>query len=159
MSHISRAWTAVLFILLCVSAAEAFDFSRYKAADLDDLLQQQLPSSGADIFPQIPLKISGTLVAYGETCQTGFLKKTMLMAGIPQQAIDSVAMTRCIRVRSAKGREVRLYIQDVVADALPNEVALGDTVTLFVLRLFAEARGPGLLVNEFSVGNGKATRK
>jgi hypothetical protein len=67
-------------------------------------------------------------------------------------------MTRCIKLRSARGKEVRLFIQDVVAEALPKEVSLGDPVTLFVLRVFNNADGPGLLANEFSSDSDGAVR-
>jgi hypothetical protein len=159
MPLVRSVLAAALVVVLCASAALAFDFSRYKPRDLDDLLAEPLPSDGADIYPQIPLKITGTLVAYGAPCPTGFLKKAMLMAGIPQNAIDAVPMTRCIMLRSPKNKVVQLYIQDQVSDALSKEVPIGTDVTLYVLRLFASTERHGLLVNEFSAGNGGAAKK
>jgi len=92
------------------------------------------------------MKLKVTLVAYAEACKTGFLMKSMSMAGV---ADPNVKITRCIQVRSAKGKQLRLFIQDVVADFLPKEVPLGSALTLFAVHLFTGQDGPGLLVNEF----------
>ena len=144
---------------LYASSAQGFDYSRYQAADLDEILGQPRPESGVDILAEARLKIIGTLVAYGEPCNTGFLKKAMLMGGIPQPSIDAIPITRCIKLRSARGKDVRLFIQDQVAEFLPKEVRIGDAVTLFVVRVFNGVNGPGLLVNEFSADSDGAIRK
>ena len=157
ISKIVRAAAAVA--LLCASAAHGFDYSRYQAADLDEIIEQPRPRTGADLLPQTPLKIIGTLIAYGEPCNTGFLKKAMLMGGITQATIDAVPVTRCIKLRTAKGKEVRLFIQDAVSDFLPKEIPLGSAVTLFVLRVFNDANGPGLLTSEFSADSDGAVQK
>ena len=81
------------------------------------------------------------------------------MGGIPQSTIDAAAITRCIKLRSGSGKDIRLFIQDKVAEFLPKEVRIGDAVALFVLRVFNDANGPGLLVNEFSADNDGAIRK
>jgi murein DD-endopeptidase MepM/ murein hydrolase activator NlpD len=132
--------------------AFGFDYARYQAADLDQLLAQRRPRSGIDLYPALPLKLTASIIAYGEPCPTGLLARTMLAAGIPQDWINGVKVTRCIKVRSAKGRELRLFMQDEVASFLPKEAPLGSTVTLFAIQLFTDSRGPGLLVNEFSTG-------
>jgi hypothetical protein len=59
------------------------------------------------------------------------------------------AITRCILVRSRKGRDFRMFIQDVVSDFLPKEVPLGTPVTLFAVHVYTTPEGPALLVNEF----------
>src|SRR6516164_7472359 len=78
---------------LYASSAQGFDYSRYQAADLDEILGQPRPESGVDILAEARLKIIGALVAYGEPCNTGFLKKAMLMGGIPQPSIDAIPIT------------------------------------------------------------------
>jgi hypothetical protein len=152
-------WAVAIATSFYASSAHGFDYSRYQAADLDEIIEQPRPKSGADILAEARLKIIGTLMAYGEPCNTGFLKKAMSMGGIPQPSVDAVAITQCIKLRSARGKEVRLFIQDKVAEFLPKEIRIGDAVTLFVLRVFNHADGPGLLVNEFSADSDGAIRK
>lgn len=140
--------TAIL-TLLGAANAWAFDFDRYQAADLDALLEQKRPDTGVDVYPGRPLRLTATLTAYGQRCKVGFLKKTMTMMGVPRETVDTLPVTQCLKIRSAKGRDVTVFIQDPVAAFLPKEVPLGKTLTLFAIHLFTDRNGPGLLVNEF----------
>ena len=152
------AHLAALVVALGSPSAWGFDFSRYEATDLDALMTQPRPRSGVDIYPARPLKLKVKLLSYAEGCQTSLLKKTMITAGIPKDQVDALQVTGCIKVRSAKGRELRMFIQDVVSSFLPKEVPLGSPVTLSAIHVFTSAAGLGLLVNEFSTeaGNDQA---
>jgi hypothetical protein len=130
-----------------------FDYARYEATELDEVIEQARPQTGVNIYPGLPLKIATTLVSYGEPCNADFLKRAMMMGGAPKEFVESVPITRCIQVRSAKGKILPLYIQDRVADFLPKEVPLGGVATLFAIHVFTGPDGPSLLVNEFSAGN------
>ena len=142
-------------VLLLVGTVQAlgFDYARYEATDLDTLMAQRRPKAGVDLRPALPMKLKVALVAYAEGCASGLLKRTMLMADIPKDQVDALAITRCIKIRSAKGKELRVFIQDAVADFLPKEVPLGRSITLYSVHLFTSPNGPGLLVNEFSSGD------
>jgi len=129
--------------------ALAFDFARYQAADLDDILAQPRPQTGLDLHDAKPLRIEVKLVSYGETCAVQTIPLAMRMLAFSKDQIDSVQATRCIKVRSAKGKEALLFIQDVVRAHLPGEVPLSSSLTLFSIHLFTTRDGPGLLVNEF----------
>lgn len=129
-----------------------FDHARYKAADLDEVIGLARPEIGADIYPVLPLKIAVALISYGEPCNTGFLKQSMFMMG-QKDVVENVPITSCIKVRSAKGKTVPLYIQDRVAEFLPKEVPLGRMVALYVSQVYISPDGPALLVNDFSVGS------
>lgn len=67
--------------------------------------------------------------------------------------------TLCIKVRSAKGKELQIFIQDVVSGFLPREVPLGSPVTLFAIHVFTSPEAPGLLVNEYSTEAGSNPAK
>jgi hypothetical protein len=140
---------ATVVILLGSPAAWGFDYTRYEATDLDALMAQPRPRSGVDIYSARPLKLKVTLVSYAEGCLTSLLNKSMVTAGLPKAQVDALQVTSCIKVRSAKGKELRMFIQDVVASFLPKEVPLGNSVTLLAIHVFTTAEGPGLLVNEF----------
>jgi hypothetical protein len=138
-----------LVVLLGSPSAWAFDYTRYEATDLDVLMAQPRPRSGVDIYRTRPLKLKVTLVSYAEGCLTSLLNKSMITAGVPKAQVDTLQVTSCIKVRSPKGMELRMFIQDVVASFLPKEVPLGSPVTLLAIHVFTTAEGPGLLVNEF----------
>jgi hypothetical protein len=89
-----------------------------------------------------------TLVSYAKGCETGILKKSLVAAGVVMDQ-DAHPVTRCIKVRSEKGKDLRTFVQDVVSDFLPKEVPLGKPVTLYAIHIFTAPEGPGLLVNEF----------
>jgi hypothetical protein len=144
--------TAFSFIAVFdLPPAFSFDYGRYQAADLDALLARKRPESGLDLYPPSALKLTVMLASYAAPCEAGLLKKSMTMSGV--SFAEGMQITRCINVRSAKGRPLRMFIQDAVSDALPKEIALGGRVTLYAVHLFATSEGPGLLVNEFSTGN------
>lgn len=140
----------VIVLSLTMLPAFGFNYDRYVATDLDALLAQARPGKGVDIYPALPLRLTVTLVWYGEPCDTALLRRSQLMAGVSQQLIDEVKVTRCIQVRSAKGKVLRAFIQDEVSAFLPKEVPIGSKMTLFAIHLFTDTGGPGLLVNDFS---------
>jgi len=146
-------------VLLGMPQAWGFDYARYQASDLDALLTQPRPARGIDIHPALPLKLTVTLVSYAEGCQTELLRKAMLMAGIAKDQVAALQVLGCIKVRSAKGTELRIFIQDVVSSFLPQEVPLGSPLTLFAIHVFTSPEGPGLLANEFSTEAGSDPAK
>ena len=143
-----------MVVLLGFSSAWGFDYTRYQATDLDALMAQPRPRTGVDLYPARPLKLKVTLASYPEPCQSGLLTRTMITAGIPKNQVDTLQVSGCIKVRSAGGKELRIFIQDVVASFLPRQVPLGASVNLFAIHVFTSPEGPGLLVNEFSTDDG-----
>src|SRR4051794_39386283 len=123
------AMAVLAFVLFGMTPALAFNYAGYRATELDDLLEQPRPKGGADVFAPTALRVVATLSAYGAPCATGALKKFMLTSGISKALIDSTPITKCIRVRSKKGKEASLFIQDAVAAGLPKEIALGSALT------------------------------
>src|SRR5262249_48348013 len=121
---------AVGLAALGVAPALSFDFARYQPADLDDILAQPRPRTGLDLHRAEPVRLEVKLVSYEETCPVEAIRPTMLMLNFPKEMIDSLQASRCIKVRSAKGNEALLFVQDVVRAFLPREVPLGSTVTL-----------------------------
>jgi len=147
------AFLATGLILFSALKALGFDYASYRPADLDEVIEQRRPTSGIDIYPGLLLKITVALTSYAEPCNVGVLKDSMIVTGL-KNWIETVPITRCIKVRTAKGRVLPLFIQDKVADSLPKEVSFGGAVTLFATHVFTNPEGPGLLVNEFSSGDG-----
>jgi hypothetical protein len=138
---------------LSVSESFGFDYGRYQAADLDDIIAQKRPATGADVFRALPYRMTVTLSSYAEPCNATFLKRSMIMVAIPKAQVDATPITRCIKVRSAKGKVQSVFIQDKVAEFLPREVPLGSKLMLFAIHLYTDPDGPGLLINEFSTGD------
>src|SRR6185437_11293835 len=134
---------AVALAALAVPAL-AFDYARYQPADLDDILAQPRPKTGLDLNGAKALRIEVTLVSYEERCAVDAVPQTMRMMGFAKEMIDAAQASRCIKVRSAKGRETLLFVQDVVRAFLPREVPPGSTMTVFAIHLFMTNAGPGL---------------
>jgi murein DD-endopeptidase MepM/ murein hydrolase activator NlpD len=140
---------AVGLAALAVAPAFAFDYARYQVTDLDDVLTQPRPKTGLGLHRAEALRLEVKLVSYEETCNVEAIAPTMRMLNFSKEMIDGVQASRCIKVRSAQGRETLVFVQDVVRAFLPAEVPLGGTVTLYAVHLFTTSTGPGLLVNEF----------
>jgi murein DD-endopeptidase MepM/ murein hydrolase activator NlpD len=151
MSTSKLAFLAAGLILFGVQTASGFDYASYRPADLDEVIEQKRPTSGIDIFPGLLLNITVSLTSYAEPCNVAILKGAMIVTGL-KDWIETVPITRCIKVRTAKNRFLSLFIQDKVAESLPKEVSLGSAVTLFATHVFTNPEGPGLLVNEFLAG-------
>ena len=109
-----------------------------------------------DIYRGENFRLDVTLVRQAFDCNTGFLKRAMVMIGIAQDQIDKVPISKCIQVKSPKGEVVQLFIQNVVAEFLAQEVSSGGPVTMFVLLMFMDSNGPGILVNEFDAAKPRA---
>jgi hypothetical protein len=131
------------------AARAEFNFARYKETDLDEFLARRRPATGMDVYPRSPLKLDVTLASHGEPCASGALMRSLIMSGMPKADADGLQATSCITVRSAKGRELKVFIQAVVYGFLPNEVPVGDKLSLYAIHVFTSPDGPGLLVNEF----------
>jgi hypothetical protein len=140
-----------LFGLLVVAPAWGFPYDLYPAASLDELLDQPRPAGAVTKRGEL-LKLSVTLTAYGTPCDGSLVKS---MVRVPDDAVDRFSVTRCITVRSAKGRSMQLFIQDRVAAYLPKEVPIGSAITLFAIYVYSSPEGPKILVNEFSAGADK----
>ncbi|WP_139031527.1 M23 family metallopeptidase [Bradyrhizobium sp. ORS 375] len=144
-------WAVAVLSAVAVMAGNsveaAFNYARYQETSLDDVLAMPRPAKGVDIKSGAPFKLEVTLVNAGGPCATGFLKKSMAMSGFDQ--VGAIGVSNCITVRSAKGRDLKVFVQDVVYGFLPREVKVGGRLTLYAVHVYTAAEGPGLLVNEF----------
>jgi hypothetical protein len=149
---------AGMVLILLTGAASAFDYSRYQPEDLDILMDRKPPvGNGADVFPVRNIRLEVTLAAPATPCSISlatrskpdFLKWAMLTSGIPKEWIDRVPITRCIQVKSAKGRPLWMFIQDPLVDSLAKEVPQGGKMTLYAMLVYFEQSGPGIVVNEY----------
>jgi hypothetical protein len=142
-----------LAALVTVAAAQAFDYASYKPGDLDDLLAMPRPKTGTNMGDLKKFALSVTLESYAETeCGMAKLLKfsmSMLPTLYPKGFVDTLSMSKCIKVKSPKGSKVSLAIQDKVADFLPDEVPLGTEIKLYCVLILVSADGPGLIVSEF----------
>jgi hypothetical protein len=151
--RLSAAASLVLILPLLVwaGAAEAFDYTRYQAADLDSLARRKPPLGlGVDVPAMRSVRLDVTLASPATSCPTKVLKWAMRTSGIAKDAIRSTPISRCIKVKSAKGRSYSMFIQDALADSLAREVQPGGKLTLYGSLVYFAQRGPGVVVNEFS---------
>ena len=132
-------------------AAGAFNFAQYNSGDLDQILAAPRPESGVNLLSPQKLRFEVSLLSYAKSCNTKFLNRSMVMLGAPQQMVDTLPISKCIQVKTEKGKNATMYIQDKVAESLPQEAPLGSALNIFGDFLFLSKDGPGILVNEFQV--------
>jgi hypothetical protein len=140
-----------LALLLGAGSASAFDFGSYQPADLD-MLARRKPQLGlgADIPSVQSVRLKVTLAEQADECPTKYLKWAMKKAGIAKDAVQSTAVTHCIAVKSEKGRQYPLFIQDALVASLAKDVQPGGKLTVYGSLVYFAARGPGIVVNEYS---------
>jgi murein DD-endopeptidase MepM/ murein hydrolase activator NlpD len=139
----------VMMIPLCGSAS-AFDYSHYLPADLDAIAARKPSGPGVDVLPLETYRFDVTLVSQAAPCPNDFLKWAMPTSGVEQKFIDNVSITKCIRVKSAKGRPLDVFIQDQLADSFAKEVPPGGKLTLYAMLIYLGTTGPGIVVNDFN---------
>jgi murein DD-endopeptidase MepM/ murein hydrolase activator NlpD len=153
----SRPWglAGILLILLAAGAA-AFDYDRYKQADLDAISARKPPSGmGVDVFPVQSYRFEVTLMAQAAPCATKFLKWAMANSGISKEFIEKAPISSCIQVKSAKGKLFPMFIQDILTEHLAKEVSPGEKLTLYAALIYFDQTGPGIVINEFNGPQGK----
>ncbi|MEH2612845.1 murein DD-endopeptidase MepM/ murein hydrolase activator NlpD [Bradyrhizobium sp. AZCC 1693] len=137
--------------MLLAADAAAFDYDRYKPADIDVISARKPPSGmGVDVFPVQSYRFEVTLAAQATPCAINFLKWAMVTSGIPKDFLERAPISRCIQVKSAKGKLFTMYVQDVLTEHLEKEVPLGGKLTLYAALIYFDQKGPGIVVNEFS---------
>ncbi len=147
--------TALLCLtaLVVVATAHAFDYASYKPGDLDDVLAMPRPKTCVTMSDLQKLNLTVTLESYAEKeCGLAKLLKfsmSMLPDMYPKEVLDTLSMSKCIKVKTPKGATVSLAIQDKVADFLPEEVPLGAQIKLYCLLILMTADSPGILVSDF----------
>ncbi len=145
---------AIFLILFGVTAAGAFDYARYEPADLDAIAARKPPAgNGVDVFPVKSLRFDVTLVAPAAPCANNFPKWAMLTSGISREFIDKVPISHCVQVKSAKGRLLSMFVQDVLTDSLTREVPQGAKMTVYAGLVYFGQEGPGIIIDEFAASH------
>jgi hypothetical protein len=139
----------LFFVCHIPSAWAEFNFAQYKPGDLDEILALSRPDSGVKVMMPQKLKFQVTLISYAVGCNTGLLKTTMVMLGASKQFVDGAPISKCIAVKSAKGKTTSICIQDRVSEYLSKEIPLGTMIDIFCDYLFLSKDRVGILVGEF----------
>ncbi len=153
MLRIKASTILCLGVLVAFANAYAFDFASYKPEDLDDILAQPKPKTGATMSDPRKVNFTVTLESSAEEgCGlAAFLKFSMsiLPTVYPKVLLDTLSRSKCIKVKSAKGSIITVAIQDQVAEFLPAEVPLGSRLQVYCLWIATTTDGPAILVSEF----------
>ncbi|MBA4381966.1 MAG: hypothetical protein C0406_05310 [Sideroxydans sp.] len=135
----------------------SFPFASYPAADLDlliktDIVNKHDKSNGVDIWsPFRKIHVTAKLLEYPKACNNAFLGRALAVSNVSLQNLPPI--NTCIRIKSRKGNEQNVFIQDQVGDFLSKEVRIGGTVELYAIYVFANtvSNTLGMVVNEFQV--------
>jgi hypothetical protein len=138
-----------------VQEAQGFPWDSYKAVDIDsiyetDMKQESTASAGQKIWsPLRKLHFTSALIGYPESCKLGNLGYALTVNGVSLKSLPPIST--CIRLKSSKGREFSVFIQDQVGSFLPKEIKLGEQVDIYAAYIFADevSKGLGMIVNEY----------
>ncbi|GAB1233596.1 hypothetical protein UT4_20640 [Ferrigenium sp. UT4] len=136
-----------------------FPFASYPDADIDQIIDRDIvhkhdKTNGVDIWtPFHKVHITAKLLDYPKACNNEFLGRALAISKVSLQTLPPI--TTCIRVKSRKGNEQTLFIQDQVGAFLSKEVQIGGTLDLYAIYVFADtvSNTLGMVVNEFQVPN------
>lgn len=152
----SLAWFSALAVTLVTwltgeATAAAFDPNRYQPADIDGIAARKPPlDTGVDVFPARPYRFKATLAAHATPCKTDFLKWAMQTSGIEVSSIQSIPVSHCIQIKTARGKILSIFIQDVLVESLQKEVQPDGKLTLYAALIYFDQQGPRMIVNEFT---------
>lgn len=135
----------------------SFPFASYPDADIDQIIDNDIvhkhdKSNGVDIWtPFRKVHVTAKLLEYPKACDNAFLGRALAVSKISLQNLPPI--TTCIRIKSRKGNEQTVFIQDQVGAFLSKEVKIGGSVDLYAIYVFANtvSNRLGMVVNEFQV--------
>jgi hypothetical protein len=135
----------------------SFPFASYPTADIDQLIENDIvhkhdKSNGVDIWtPFRKVHVTAKLLEYPKACDNAFLGRALALNKVSLQSLPPI--TTCIRIKSHKGNEQTVFIQDQVGEFLSKEVKIGGSVDLYAIYVFANtvSNRLGMVVNEFQV--------
>jgi hypothetical protein len=140
-----------LALFCCASFGQGLNFAQYKPADLDKILAQPRPQKGVRMEGPQKLWFEVKMAAFAESCDATFLKKAMVTLGAKKEMVESVPISKCVKVTSAKGVTTPVYIQDRVAKYLPKDASVGSILIIYCDYLYVRADDLGLLLNDYKV--------
>ena len=130
-----------------VGERQTFDHASYVSTSLDEIYASAPKiTEGADIFFK-KRQFAVKLTSAPAKCPDGWIRKVFQILGIA----DPPAVTHCVNVESSEGRTTEVYVQDVLVDALREEIPVGGSLRIYAAYLFfnGHTRRPGLVMNEF----------
>lgn len=142
-----------------VAAAKDFPWFSYKYADIDavhdaDTQVETGVTPGYKIWsPPKKMHFTATLLSYPESCDLGKLPEFLSMSGTSLDSLPKI--TTCIRIKSAKEREMTVFIQDQLNEYLSRAIKLESQresqLEVYVDYVYASEvdKSLGLVVNEF----------
>ena len=139
----------VFMVFAWTGSAGEFDHEAYVKTTLDEIFATAPKiEEGADLFFK-KRQFEVTLVSVPEKVSNGWITVVFRTLGIT----DPPPVNHAIKVRSASGKVVEMYVQDVLVEAILNEVGVGTRFNAYALYLFynGHSRQPGFVLSEFEV--------
>ena len=137
----------IMFLLVGTATGGQFDHAAYGETTLDEIFAAAPKiSEGADLFFK-KRQFEVELLRGPQKVSNGWITVVFRTLGIS----DPPPVNHEILVRSPQGKEVEMYVQDVLVEPLREEVAVGSKVRVFALYLFfnGHTQKPGFVLNEF----------
>jgi len=141
---------STLVLLTLGASAPAFNYARYEASSVDELLERaaafDIHETGQSILtPPRPVHIRAPIASYPQACPDDMPAMLLRAVGVKEPP----AMKWCMTVQGTSGQRVNLWVQDSFAPRIAEEYKLGDEIEVWALWLFVNAtdRKPYFVVN------------
>lgn len=149
--NVSATCSLLMLMLASVVSASDFDHDAYVKTTLAEV-QATAPkiSQGADLFFK-KRQFEVEVVRGPESVSNGWITVVFRTLGIA----DPPAVNHEIIVKGSDGKELEMYVQDVLVDALRDEVPVGSRFRAYALYLFfnGHTQKPGFVLSEFEALN------
>ena len=153
------------FVTGQIQEEQGFPWDSYKAVDIDSIYETDMKlesqtSTGQKIWsPLRKLHFTSALIGYPQSCNLGNLGYALSVNGVSLKSLPPIST--CIRLKSPKGREFDLFIQDQVGSFLPKEIKLGEQVDIYVAYIYADedSKSLGMIINEYKKAETSAAKK
>jgi hypothetical protein len=130
-----------------IGEEQTFDHDSYLATSLEEIYASAPKiTEGADLFfkkRQFVVKLEEPPAK----CPDGWIRKVFQILGVAEPP----PVTHCIKVASAEGRTAEIHVQDVLVDALREEIPVGGSLRIYAVYLYfnGHTQQAGFVMNEF----------
>jgi len=141
----------VLIVCLLFLSAPSLTFSEdapaFKPLDLDVMITAGSPEKEGEVIllPLPAIQVEAEVAEAPRPRKSEYVRKVLMRWGVDPLPNITHGMT----LRSLKGQEVSIYLEENAARRAKADLSVNDRVTLFGYHVYNSKHGPGILVSDF----------